>query len=123
MPRYIPERNHLIWLDFEPPRGKEIGKYRPALVLSSRDYNRKTGLLICCPVSSSIRGALSEVPIGNLEQPCVVASNIIQTMSWKHRSAKLITQAEEGVLEEVLLRIVPLIGADQAIGRHIEHSL
>jgi mRNA-degrading endonuclease toxin of MazEF toxin-antitoxin module len=38
----------IVWLDFEPTKGREIGKYRPALVLSSREYNRKTGLLICC---------------------------------------------------------------------------
>ncbi len=31
----VSKRNHIIWLDFEPPRGKEIGKYRPALVLTS----------------------------------------------------------------------------------------
>lgn len=122
MPQYIPERNHIVWLDFEPPRGKEIGKYRPALVLSSQAYNRKTGLLICCPISSSIRGTLNEVPVDNLEKPSVVASNIIQTMSWKHRSARLIAEAEEGVLDEVLLRIVPLIGADRAIERHIASS-
>ena len=119
MPQYTPDRNHIIWLDFEPPRGKEIGKYRPALVLSSRAHNQKTGLLICCPISSSIRGTLTEVPVKGLEKPSVVASNIIQTMSWKHRSAKLITEAEEGVLDDVLLRIVPLIGADQAIEQHL----
>ena len=119
MPPYTPDRNHIIWLDFEPPRGKEIGKYRPALVLSSRAHNHKTGHLICCPISSSIRGTLTEVPVRSLEKPSVVASNIIQTMSWKHRSANLITEAEEGVLDEVLLRIVPLIGADQALEQHL----
>jgi mRNA interferase MazF len=31
---YTPERNDIIWLDFEPTKGKEIGKYRPAIVLS-----------------------------------------------------------------------------------------
>lgn len=118
MPPYVPQRNQIIWLDFDPPRGKEIGEYRPALVLSSRAYNHKTGLLVCCPVSSSVRGAPTEVPVGNLDRPSVVASNIIQTMSWKHRSARLITEAEPGVLDQVLLRIIPLIGADQAIARH-----
>ncbi len=44
---YISERNDIVWLDFEPTKGKEIGKYRPALVLSSRQYNQLTGLLIC----------------------------------------------------------------------------
>ena len=34
--RYVPDRNEIIWLDFEPTKGKEIGKYRPALVLSGK---------------------------------------------------------------------------------------
>ncbi|NHX33954.1 MazF family transcriptional regulator, partial [Escherichia coli] len=28
---YIPRRNDIIWLDFDPTKGKEIGKYWPAL--------------------------------------------------------------------------------------------
>jgi len=117
---HIPDRNEIIWLDFEPPRGREIGKNRPALVLSSRAYNEKTGLLICCPVSSSIRGAITEVAVDNLDQPSVVASNLIQTLSWKERKAKLIAPAEKGVLDQVLLRIIPLIGADAVIEKFID---
>ena len=40
MAQYLPERNDIIMLDFEPVKGKEIGKYRPALVLSSKQYNK-----------------------------------------------------------------------------------
>jgi mRNA interferase MazF len=113
--KYIPERNEIIWLDFEPTKGKEIGKYRPALVLSSGDYNRSTGLLICCPISTSVRGAATEVAVNNLEQASVVAASLIQTLAWQDRKAQLITQAEPGVYEEVILRIIPLIGADRVI--------
>ena len=58
-----------MFLDFEPIKGKEIGKYRPALVLSSKAYNQKSGLLICCPISTSIRGQPTEVPGDNLDSP------------------------------------------------------
>jgi mRNA interferase MazF len=122
MAPYVPARNDLVWLDFEPPRGKEIGKYRPALVLSSREYNRQTGMLICCPVSTSIRGARTEVPVDNLDAPSVVAANLVQTLSWKDRSAKRIAPAEDGVLEQVLLRLVPLIGADRVIEKYLGPS-
>ena len=27
---YVPERRDVVWLDFEPTKGREIGKYRPA---------------------------------------------------------------------------------------------
>lgn len=119
MAQYIPDRNDIVWLDFEPTKGKEIGKYRPALVLSSRQYNKQTGLLICCPISTSIRGAAIEVAVDNLDVPSVVAPNLIQTLSWKDRKARYIAQAENGVMEQVLVRILPLIGADSVLGKFV----
>lgn len=115
MENYIPERNDIVLLDFEPTKGKEIGKYRPALILSSHRYNSKTGLIICCPISASIRGGLTEVNISNLEKPSAVAASLIQTLSWKERRVKFIIKAEKDVLEQVLFRIIPLIGADNLI--------
>lgn len=117
---YIPERNEIIWLDFEPTKGKEIGKYRPALVLSSKPYNRQTGLVICCPISTSIRGGVTEVSVSNLGQPSVVAASLVQTLSWKDRKARFIVEAEAGVLEQVLVRLIPLIGATGVIEKFIE---
>lgn len=120
MAQYIPDRNDIIWLDFEPTKGKEIGKYRPALVLSSKQYNKQTGLLICCPISTSVRGTATEVAVGNLDKPSVVASSLIQTLSWKDRKANFIAKAESGVMDQVLVRIIPLIGADNVIEKFIE---
>ncbi len=108
---YIPQRRDVIWLDFEPARGREIGKYRPALVLSSQDYNRRTGLLICCPISTSIRGGATEVPIANLDAPSVVAANLVQTLAWRERKAKKIVVAKPDEFRETLLKLLPLLGA------------
>ena len=113
--QYVPDRRDVIWLDFEPTKGKEIGKYRPALVLSSREYNQKTGLLICCPISTSIRGAPTEVPIDNLDKPSVIAASLVQTLSWKERKATKITTAVQAEFRETLLRLLPLIGAVEAL--------
>ena len=113
---YIPDRRDVVWLDFEPSKGKEIGKYRPALVLSNREYNRKTGLLICCPVSTSIRGIPTEVPISNLEKSSVVTAGLVQTLSWKERKVKKIMSASGHEFRETLLRLLPLIGAAEVLG-------
>lgn len=118
--KYIPDRNDITWLDFDPTKGKEIGKYRPALVLSSKQYNKQTGLLICCPISTSVRGSATEVRVNNLDEPSVVASNLIQTLSWKDRKAKFIAKAESGVMDAVLVRIIPLIGVDSVIDKLIK---
>lgn len=120
---YIPERNDLIWLDFEPTKGKEIGKYRPAFVLSSKAYNQKTNTLICCPVSTSIRGGATEVSINSLESPSVIAASIVQTLSWKERKCKFIAKAEEEVFKAVLLRLLPLLGAEEVIQEILNNTL
>lgn len=119
---YVPERNEIVWLDFEPTKGKEIGKYRPALVLSGKAYNKATGLLICCPISTSIRHAPTEVPVNNLDSPSVVASNLVTTLDWRAQKVKKVATAEAGVYEEVLLRIIPLIGADQVVSSLAERQ-
>lgn len=113
--QYIPERNDIVWLDFEPTKGREIGKYRPAFVLSAKEYNSKTATIICCPVSTSIRGGATEVPINNIDSPSVVAASIVQTLSWKDRKCRFIAKAEQGVFKDVVLRLLPLIGAEEVI--------
>ena len=114
--QYIPARRDIVWLDFEPAKGTEIGKYRPALVLSSQEYNRKTGLLICCPISTSIRGSATEVPISHLEEPSVIAASLVQTLSWRERKVKKIITASQDEFQETLLRLLPLIGATEVLG-------
>lgn len=112
---FTPGRKDVVWLDFEPTKGKEIGKYRPALVLSSREYNRKTGLLICCPVSTGIRGGATEVPLSRMEKPSVIAASLVQTLAWKERKVKKIITAKQSEFEETLTKLLPLIGASELI--------
>ena len=117
---YIPERRDVVWLDFETKKGREIGKYRPALVLSSREYNRKTGLLICCPVSTSIRGGATEILLSRMKKPSVVAASLVQTLSWRERRVKKIVKATNDEFQETLLRLLPLIGASELINSMLE---
>ncbi len=112
---YVPKRNDIVWLDFEPTKGKEIGKYRPALVLSHEIYNKSTGLIICCPISTSVRGAITEVPIEGLDGPCVVATTLVQTLDWRERHIKFIKQAESHVYDEVLKRVILLLGGEHLL--------
>lgn len=109
---YIPDRGDIILLDFEPTKGKEIGKYRPAYVLSSANYNRKLGLLICSPISTSIRGLVTEIPISGLDKPSVIVGSLINTLSWRDRGVKFIRKAEAEIHSDLLQRLLPLIGAN-----------
>ena len=119
---YTPDRNDLILLDFEPTKGKEIGKYRPALVLSSKAYSQSSGLLICCPISTSIRHTPTEVAVNNLDKPSVVASNLIQTLDYKNRKVKFISHAQKGVFEDVLVRLIPLLTGDDYLSKILHRT-
>ena len=114
--QYVPDRSHIVWLDFEPNRGREIGKHRPALVLSNRDYNRWTGIVTCCPMRTSIRGGSAEVPIGNLDQPSVVAANLIHNLAWPEGQAKKNVAPTPDGFRATLLKMLPLLGAFVILG-------
>lgn len=119
---YIPERSDVVWLDFDPTKGKEIGKYRPALVLSSQPYHRATGLMICCPISTSIRGGVTEVLIDGLDRPSVVAANMVQTLDWRARKIKFLFKAREDTMIAVYQRLLPLMGVGEWFELTIKES-
>ncbi len=52
------------------------------------------------------------VCLGNLKTSSVVAANLVMTMDWTQRKVKKQARAEAGVLEDVLQRLLPLIGAE-----------
>ena len=61
--RYVPEAGDIVWLTFDPQAGHEQAGHRPALVLSPSSYNGKTGLILCCPMTTQIKGYPFEVLI------------------------------------------------------------
>ena len=52
--KYVPERGDIVWLNFNPQSGHEQKGKRPAIVISPKEYNEKTGLGIFCPITSKI---------------------------------------------------------------------
>ncbi|MBC1491003.1 type II toxin-antitoxin system PemK/MazF family toxin [Listeria booriae] len=49
---YNPSQSDIIWIDFSPSKGKEIRGKRPAVVVSSNAYNKKTNYIIVCPITT-----------------------------------------------------------------------
>lgn len=52
---YFPRQKDIVWIDFDPSKGREIRKRRPALVLSGNDYINATHFVIVSPITSTIR--------------------------------------------------------------------
>jgi len=103
--KYIPEKGDIVWLDFEPQKGKEIKKMRPALILSPKEYNLH-GLAIACPITSKVKGYPFEVKIKNDEIEGAVLADHVKNLDWTERKAKFIAQASR----EEMLNVLKLIG-------------
>ena len=108
---YCPDADELIWLQFNPQAGREQALRRPALVLSPRAYNARSGLCVVCPATSQRKGYPFEValPTG-CEVTGVVLSDQLKSLSWTHRYSQFICKAPPQLTAEVRARIKALIG-------------
>jgi mRNA interferase MazF len=108
---YVPDAGDLVWLTFDPQRGREQSGRRPALVLSPATYNAKTSLALVCPVTSRIKGYPFEVPLPpGLPVTGVVLADHLKSLDWKERRAEAAGHLPDEVLLEVLARLAPLLG-------------
>jgi len=106
MHHYIPKRGDIIYINFDPQAGFEIQKRRPALVLSPTIYNEKGKLLLCCPITSTIRNGPWEILLPkNLETKGVILTDRVKSMDWYAREAKKIEHCPKNIFSEVLERI------------------
>ncbi|KAF1005568.1 MAG: Endoribonuclease toxin MazF [Burkholderia gladioli] len=109
MKRYVPDAGDIVWLHFDPQAGHEQAGHRPALVLSPAVYNGKAGLMLCCPMTTQIKGYPFEVLIAG-DKPSAVLADQVKSLDWTVRKATrkgTVTLAE---LSEVRRKALVLIG-------------
>lgn len=106
---YVPDSGDIVWLSFDPHAGREQAGHRPAVVLSPAAYNDKTSLMICCPMTTQIKGYPFEVMVAG-DTPSVVLADQIKSLDWRRRRAKRKGTVSASELGEVRAKIRALIG-------------
>lgn len=107
--RYVPEAGDIVWLFFDPQAGHEQAGHRPALVLSPSAYNSKTGLMLCCPMTTQIKGYPFEVLIAS-GKPGAALADQVKSLDWVARKAIRKGKATLAELAEARAKIVALLG-------------
>lgn len=111
MPKnYIPEAGDIVWINFTPQAGHEQAGHRPALVLSPSSYNDKTSLMICCPLTTQIKGYPFEVRLAQSKDSVVLADQV-KNLDWRARKAQKKGSVSPDELAEIRAKIRALIGA------------
>lgn len=108
--RYVPDAGDIVWLQFDQQAGREQAGHRPALVLSSAAYNGKTSLMVCCPLTTRIKGYPFEVRISG-PTPSVALADQVKSLDWRVRRAARKGQAQASELAEARLKARAVIGA------------
>jgi mRNA interferase MazF len=107
--RYTPDAGDIVWLHFSPQAGREQAAHRPALVISPAAYNGKTRLMICCPMTTQIKGYPFEVAIGS-DRLSVALADQVRSLDWAERRAQFRGRALPGELARVRAMIIALAG-------------
>lgn len=107
--RYIPDAGDIVWLHFDPQAGHEQAGHRPALVISPAAYNGKTGLMLCCPMTTQIKGYPFEVLIAGVRSGAALADQV-KSLDWVVRKASHKGKVTSIELAEVRAKILALIG-------------
>jgi len=106
---YVPKAGDVVWLEFSPQAGHEQAGHRPALVLSKRSYNEKTGLGIFCPITSKVKGYPFEVLLKGKKISGAILSDQVKSLDWKARNVKFVEKSGEAVLKEVISKVMVII--------------
>lgn len=108
MPAFIPDSGDIVWMHFDPQIGHEQAGHRPALVLSPSSYNGQRGMMVCCPLSSKIKGYVFEVVV-TTTPPSVILADQVENVDWRARSATFKGKVSVSVLAEVQGKIRALL--------------
>lgn len=107
---YVPDAGDVVWLSFSPQSGKEQAGHRPALVLTPKSYNKATGLMVCAPITTKIKGYPFEVLLDLQGTHSAVLSDHLKSLDWEASDAKFETRVNAEVLIKVKSRLKPLLG-------------
>jgi mRNA interferase MazF len=106
---YTPDCGDVVWLAFDPQAGHEQAGHRPALVISPASYNQKTGLMVCCPMSTRIKSYPFEVLVDLDGVQGAVLADQVKSLDWRVRSAKRKGAVGDAVMAEVRAKIKALL--------------
>ena len=88
---WCPDRRDMIWIDCNPQAGREMRDVHPLVVLSPREFNARTGIVIGLPMTTAAYNETNPFAV-KFTGPRGVASFILShqpmAFDWRARYAK-----------------------------------
>ena len=88
---WVPDRRDMIWIDFNPQVGSEMKDEHPMLVLSTKAFNDRTGIVIGLPMTHAASNETNPFAVrfvGPRAEVGYVLSHQPKSFDWRMRSAR-----------------------------------
>jgi mRNA interferase MazF len=110
--RFVPDAGDFVWLTLDPQAGRQQAGRRPALVLSPKTYNARSGLALACPVANRVKGYPFEVAVpAGCAATGVILADRLKSIDWKARHAERLGRCTDEVMDEVRAKLAALLGS------------
>jgi mRNA interferase MazF len=98
------EQGDIIEVNFSPAVGHEPKKTRPALVVSSNEFNSRTSMTVLCPITTTDNGFFLHEPI-SAEHGVYgfVVMEQLRAVDLQARPAELIDRLSDREMEPILV--------------------
>ena len=105
-----PDVGDIVIIDFDPQAGHEQAGKRPALVLSPKQFNKITGFVWLCPITSQVKGYPFEVAVtGSEKTQGVILTDQLKSLDAQARRLKKVDQVSTDCLANVKVLIATIL--------------
>lgn len=105
---YVPNSGDIIWIHFDLGPRSTGQAHKPAVILSPSAYNKKTGLIVCCPITDQIKNYPFEVLVGTDQQSAVLADQV-KSLDWANTKISHQGRISSAELAEVRAKLQALV--------------
>ena len=106
MSDYVPDEGEIVWIQLSPTVGREQTGHRPAVVLTKAEYNGRTGMMFCVPLTSRIKNYPFEVAVGS----GVALVDHSRAVDWKARGLSRKGAATPDEMQAMRAKLHKLVG-------------
>ena len=88
---WVPDRRDMIWVNFNPQSGKEMKDEHPMLVLSTKAFNDRTGIVIGLPMTHAAFNENNPFALkyqGAKGEPGYILTHQPNSFDWRARAAR-----------------------------------
>lgn len=111
--KYIPSQGDIVWVSFDPTQGHEQYGYRPAIVISRTEYNARSGMMLCCPITSKSKYHI-HIPIKEKITSGFALCDHVRSVDWYARKPKFIENCNPEVFSFIINIITSLIQQNES---------